>query len=156
MSTVFSEGDHVDYLGDGADGIPPARGRIMAVASQHGVHVKWLTGPRVDRIDMVSIYDLEKSASAVVTDAPVITATSVWRAMKDDGEAGVLTFLAAAKQTDTWTDIARDTLEFVEARLRADASMELPYEQLTDDQVERVVSLGARTLLAQAFGQEAS
>ena len=153
--TVFLEGDHVDYVGDGRDGIPAAPGRIMAVASQNAVHVEWVDGPRTGMIDMVSVYDLEKSASESTIAPPTITAHSVRRAMNTDGEVGVLNFLAAVQQTGTWERIAREAKGFVEGRLRVDESMELPYEQLRPEEIDRVISLAAVTILAQAFGEGA-
>lgn len=152
--TIFNEGAHVDYVGDGRDGIPAAAGRIMALASSSAVHVRWDDGPRRGKIDLVSVWDLEKSASEVALIAPTqITSHSVRRVMNTDGEAGVLNFLSAAKRIDTWTGIAKEALDYVERALRADASMDLAYEQLRADEVDSVVSLAARTLLAQAFGE---
>lgn len=151
---TFVEGEHVDYVGDGVDGIPPAQAKIIAVASRDAVHVQWLDGERVGKIDMISVYDLEKSASTATLAAPQISAVSVRRVMNVEGETGVLNFLAAAKQIETWERIAREALGYVEGRLRVDASMDLPYEQLKPEEVDRVIALAAHTILTQAFGGE--
>lgn len=150
--SVFLEGDHVDYVGDGVDGIPPARGEIVAVAGQNAVHVHWFDGERIGKIDMVSKWDLEKSPSDATLTAPTITAHSVRRVMNVEGDVGVLNFLAAAKQTDSWESVAREALGYVEGRLRVDPSMELVYEQLRPDEVDQVITLAARTILTQAYG----
>lgn len=154
--SVFLEGDHVDYLGDGLDGIPPAQGKIVAFASQSTAYVEWLNGPRAKQIDMVSKFDLEKSASETVVRAPEITAISVRRAMNVEGVPGVLQFLAAAQQLGTWERIAREALGYVEGRLRVDDSMELPYEQLQPEEIDQVITTAARTLLRDMFGEVAS
>jgi hypothetical protein len=154
--TVFLEGEHVDYVGDGLDGIPPAQGRIMAVASKAAVHVEWLTGPRQGQIDLVEVYDLEKSASVAAVQAPTVSASVlVRRVMHREGSAGVLRYLAALNQLISWEEIAEEALRFVESRLKVDASMDLPYETLTSEEIEALVRTSAVTLLRDKFGEVA-
>lgn len=154
--TVFLEGDHVDYLGDGLDGLPPAQGRIMALASKTAAHVEWLSGLRIGEIDVVSVHDLEKSASLAAVAAPKISAAVLVRqVMHREGTPGVLQYLAAINQLSTWEDIAADVLRFVESRLRVDASMELPYETLRSDEVDEIIKSSALTLLRDKFSDEA-
>jgi hypothetical protein len=71
--------------------------------------------------------------------------------MNAEGEEGVINFLARAKRLDTWEQIAHDALQFVQGRLKVDASLDLAYEQLHPEEVERVVALGAQVLLRDAF-----
>lgn len=153
-TTSFYEGDAVSYLGDGADGLEPATGTLMYFASRRAAFVKWSSGPRMGQMDLVDLYDLvpAPSTAAIEAHAP-ITAISVRRVMNIEGEAGVINFLAAAKQLDTWESIARQALTYVQDRLRVDASMELPYEQLQRPEIEKVIALSARTLLRDAFGE---
>lgn len=157
MSTVFLEGDHVDYVGDGLDGIPPAQGRIMAFASKTAAHVEWTSGPRQGGIDMVSIYDLEKSASIATVQAPTVSAgVLVRRVMHREGSTGVLRYLSALNQLSGWEDIAAEVIGFVEAKLRSDASMDLPYETLTADEIDSLVRTSALVLLRDKFGEGAA
>lgn len=156
MGTMFFEGEHVDYVGDGLDGIPPAQGRIMAFASEKAAHVLWENGPREEAIDIVGLHDLEHSASLSTMSAkPSVTAPMlVRRVMKREGSAGVLQYLASTHQLDSWPDIARDILTYVESRLRVDSSMELPYELLGPDDVDRIITTAAQTLLRDMFSGE--
>lgn len=159
--TPFYEGDPVSYVGDGLDGIPAARGKIMAFASAEAAHVEWTEGPRLGGIDMVSIYDLEKTASEATLLAPLsaprITTSAVRKVMSSEGEHGVLQYLAATGSLETWGGIGQDVLSFVESRLRVDPSMDLPYEQLNNDEVDRLINTAARTLLRDLFsGGEAA
>jgi len=162
MSTVFFEGDHVDYVGDGLDGIPPAQGRIMAVASntpgREAAHVLWGNGPREGQIDIVGLHDLEKSASLATmsSQANVTAPMLVRRLMKREGSSGVLQYLALNHQLETWTDIANEVVRFVESRLRVDASMELPYELLDGDQMDNLIVTSAQTLLRDMFSEGAA
>jgi hypothetical protein len=128
--SVFYVGDHVDYLGDGLDGIPAAPGKIMLFASVTAAHVEWLDGPRTGQIDIVDCRDLEKSASVASMEAPRLTATSMRRVYNAEGEQGVLRYLSAIGHLDSWDKIADEALAYVLGRLKVDLSMELPYEQL--------------------------
>jgi hypothetical protein len=151
--TALYEGDSVSYVGDALDGIEPAQGKIMAFASAHAAHVMWTTGARTGQIDMVDVYDLMPCASEAALASASLSATAVSRVYAAEGETGVVNYLASAKQIDTWPTIAKDTLEFVVGRLKADASMELPWEQLTPDQVEKVATLAATVLLRDSFSE---
>lgn len=151
-STFFREGDHVDYLGDGLDGLPPAQAKIMMVASNTSAHVEWLSGPKEGGMDLVSLFDLEHSASFSAVEAPKIGGPVLVRqVMHREGSAGVLQYLAATHQLVTWEDIAADALRYVEGRLRVDASMEMPYETLSSDEIDQVIRASARVLLRDKF-----
>jgi hypothetical protein len=150
---IFYETDHVDYVGDGLDGIPPAQGRIVAFASQSAAHVLWENGPREGGIDIVSLHDLEKSAALETVEPKVTAPMLVRRVMKREGSAGVLRYLATNHQLDSWADIARDVEQFVESRLRVDASMELPYELLDPDSMELLIVASRQTLLRDMFSE---
>lgn len=154
MSSVpFYEGDSVSYVGEYIDGIEPAAGTLMYFASNSAAYVKWSTGAREGQIDMVDLYDLTPAPSVAALAAAVpFTTISVRRVMNAEGEAGVLNFLASAHQLASWEKVAREALDYVQHRLRVDASMELPYEQLDQTEIDRVIALGARILLRDAFG----
>lgn len=145
--TPFYEGTTVAYIGPDA----PATGTLMAFASSTAAHVKWSSGPRTGQIDMVDLYDLTPTASQAALESPRITAFSVRRVMNSEGTPGVLNYLASAQQLATWPGIAQEALEFVEARLRSDPSMELAYEQLRPEEVDSLAALGAQVLLRDAF-----
>lgn len=149
--TPFYEGDSVSYVGDGLDGIEPATGTLMAFASSTHAHVQWKTGARAGQIEMVDLYDLMKSPSEASLQAPQISAISVRRVMNTEGEEGVVNFLAKARQLGTWERIAQRAYQYVQDQLRVDASMELPYEQLNPDEVQRVIAVSAQVLLRDAF-----
>jgi hypothetical protein len=148
------EGDSVAYLGDGRDGLQPASGTLVYFASDTAANVKWSTGPRQGEIDMVSIYDLVPEPSQAALHAPTLTTMSVRMVMGSEGEQGVINLLARANRLANWERIARDVLNYVEARLKVDTSLDLAYEQLSSEQMDRVVSVGARRLLRDAFGEE--
>lgn len=154
--SVFYEGDHVDYVGDGLDGIPTAQGKITAFASHVAAHVEWLSGARVGEIDIVHLRDLEKSASVASLESPRMTATSVRRVFNAEGETGVLRYLAATGQLETWDKIAEEALRYVTGRLQVDMSMELAYECLTQPEAERIVASAAAALLRDKFSGEVS
>ena len=147
-STAFYEGDDVSFVGVF---MPPAHGKLLSFASRTAAHVKWTTGAREGEIDLVDIYDLMPATASVEPD--VMSFTAVRRVMSADGEAGVINFLATAQLLDSWQEIAADTLAFVAARIRSDASMDLPHEQLQPQEVDRVVVLASRVLLRDAFGE---
>jgi hypothetical protein len=149
--TALYEGDSVSYVGDALDGIEPASGTLMYFASRDAAHVRWTSGARAGQIDLVDVYDLMPTASQAALQAPIITTISVRRVMNAEGEEGVINFLARAKRLDTWEQIAHDALQFVQGRLKVDASLDLAYEQLHPEEVERVVALGAQVLLRDAF-----
>lgn len=159
--TPLYEKDAVAYVGDGLDGIPPARGEIITFASKEAAYVRWTEGPRFNEIDMVSIFDLEKSASEATTMAPLTARATVAHAVRrvndSEGETGVLRYLAAAGHLGSWNAIGQEVLQYVEGRLRVDPSMDLPFEQLNSDEVDRLISTAARTLLRDLFsGGEAA
>jgi hypothetical protein len=152
--TAFYEGDSVAYVGDALDGIEPATGTLMAFASSRAAHVKWLTGQRTGEIDIVDIYDLMPTASVASLVSPTITATSVRQVHAAEGCEGVLNYLANAQQLGGWPDIAKAAHAFVTSAIKADASMELVWEQLGPDEVDKVASLAATVLLRDSFSEE--
>ena len=152
--TSLYEGDLVAYVGDALDGIEPARGRILSFASSKAAHVQWTTGSRLNQIDLLDIYDLMPIASEASLEAGRLSATSVRHVYNVEGETGVLNFLSSTAQLTTWPDIAADVLEFVEAKLKADDSFELVWEQLQPAEVSKVAALAATALLRDAFGGE--
>lgn len=156
MSSVFYEGDHVDYVGDGLDGIPAAQGKIMAFASRTAAHVEWLSGERLGAIDIVHLRDLEKSASVASLESPRLTAHSVRRVMSAEGAEGVLRYLAAKGFLDTWDKIAEETVRYVQGRLSVDGSMDVPFENLTQAEAECIVAVAAVALLRDKFTGEVS
>jgi hypothetical protein len=150
MSVALYEGDTVSYVGVA---MPPAHGKLLYFASDRAAHVKWATGAHQGQIDIVDVYDLEPvtAAEAIATVDPM-GHTAVRRVMDADGESGVINFLVTSSQTGGWSKIAADVLGYVEGRIRLDASMEMPGEQLTRDEYDRVVGLASRALLRDAFG----
>lgn len=154
--TSFYEGDTVSYVGDGLDGIEPATGKLMHFASREAAYVQWTTGARKDQIDLVDIYDLTPMASTAAVQAPTLSAISVRLVMAREGEEGVINLLAKAKQLGTWEKIASEAFRYVQDRLRVDSSMDLAYEQLQPEEVQRVIALGAQVLLRDAFTVEES
>lgn len=150
MSIALYEGDTVSYTGVA---MPPAHGKLLYFASDRAAHVKWATGTHTGQIDIVDIYDLEPvhAAQAIAVVDPM-GHTAVRRVMDADGEAGVINFLVTSSQTEGWSKIARDVLAYVEDRIRLDASMEMPVEQLSSPEYDRVVGLASRLLLRDAFG----
>jgi hypothetical protein len=152
--TSLYEGDLVAYVGDALDGIEPAQGRIMAFASSRDAHVMWTTGSRVNQIDVINVYDLMPVASVASLESAKLTATSVRHVYNVEGETGVLNYLSSTAQLVTWPDIAAEVLEFVTGKLKADASMELCWEQLEPEQVSKVAALAATVLLRDSFGPE--
>lgn len=153
-TTSFYEGDTVAYVGDALDGIAPASGTLLAFASSSAAHVKWTSGPHLGQIEIVDLYDLMPTASVAALESPQITAHSVRRVMNAEGETGVLNFLSSARQLDTWPTIAADALDYVTGRLKADTSMELVWEQLRPDEVEKVAALAAVVLLRDSLPEE--
>lgn len=151
MSTSFFEGDSVSYVGTA---MPPAHGRLLYFASDRAAHVKWAEGAREGQIDIVDLYDLAPVTSSVaVAVIDPMGHTACRQVMSAEGPEGVLNFLVTAKQIDNWERIAREVHRYAEQLLRRDASMDMPYEQLTGEDYERVVTLSTRVLLRDAFGE---
>jgi hypothetical protein len=149
--TALYEGDTVSYVGTA---MPPAHGKLLFFASQRAAHVKWADGVRQGEIDLIDIHDLSPvTAGAVIGEADPMGHTACVRALEAEGPPGVLNFLVASKQVENWPDIATDVLGYVEARIRADGSMDMPNEQLTHEDFDRVVRLASRVLLRDAFGE---
>lgn len=149
MTTLY-EGDAVSYVGTA---MPPARGKLLFFASRDSAHVQWTEGIRTGEIDLIDIYDLAPiTAGTALGETDPMGHTACVRALEAEGPAGVLNFLVASKQVSTWQQIAHDALRFVEARIRADDSMDMPNEQLSVDDYDRVVRLASRVLLHDAFG----
>jgi hypothetical protein len=151
--TALYEGDTVAYVGDALDGIEPARGRIMAFASSQAAHVQWTTGSRAGQVDMVDVYDLMPCPSVASLESGRLTATSVRHVYTIEGAEGVLKYLSSTAQLATWPDIAADALAYVTGKLKADASLELCWEQLDADQVDKVAALAAEVLLRDSFSE---
>jgi hypothetical protein len=150
MSIALYEGDTVSYVGVA---MPPAHGKLLYFASDQAAHVKWASGTRQGEIDIVDVYDLEPvTAAQAVAVVDPMGHTAVRRVMDADGEAGVINFLVTSSQTTGWPTIAADVLAYVEDRIRVDASMEMPQEQLSPVEYDRVVGLASRALLRDAFG----
>lgn len=145
------EGQTVKWNGDGES----ARGHIVAIAGRDTVHVKWATGPNAGGITITDVYDLDPFVSNRVTEKEdPLHLTAVRKAFDQDGEAGVLNFLASHKYLDHWQDIARDVLDYTEQRIRVDASMELVDEQLSTSERAIVIQAAALALLRDAFSEE--
>lgn len=150
--TPFYEGDSVSYVGDGLDGIEPATGQLMSFVSNTHAYVQWKTGARLREIDMVDLDDLVPMASeATLQTRAVISPFGCRVVMAREGEEGVVNYLASVRQIGTWERIAADAYRFVQDRLKVDASMELPYEQLQPEEVQRVIAVSAQVLLRDAF-----
>jgi hypothetical protein len=142
------EGQTVKWNGIG----DPARGHIVAIAGKDAVHVKWATGPNSGDITVTDVYDLDPFVSNRVTEREdPLHLTAVRRAYDQDGESGVLNFLASHKFLDTWQSIAKDVLDYTEQRIRIDASMELVDEQLSTPERTLVIQAAALALLRDAF-----
>lgn len=145
------EGQTVKWNGIG----DPARGHIVAVAGKDAVHVKWATGPNAGDVTLTDAYDLDPFVSNRVTEREdPLHLTAVRRAYDQDGESGVLNFLASHKYLDTWQAIAQDVLDYAEQRIRVDASMELVDEQLSTQERGLVIQAAALALLRDAFSEE--
>lgn len=151
MTTSLYEGDAVSYVG--AD-MPPAQGKLLYFASDQAAHVKISSGPHEGSVMVVDIRDLMPIESPqVIASIDPNSHNALRRVMASQGEAGVVNFLVTANQIEGWEAIARDALRYVESRLRSDSSMDLPYEQLSSAEVDRLVSLSSRVLLRDAFGE---
>lgn len=148
MSTIFYEGAEVEWVGGG--GIK-AEGHIVSLGSTHA-HVKWASGPDALDITFVDLYDLEPVTAKKVEEDPMHM-VAVRRAFDREAVTGVLNFLASNNYLDTWQDIAKDVLAYVESRIRTDASMDLVEEQLSVPEREQVVKAGALALLRDAFSE---
>lgn len=151
--TSFYEGDSVAYLGDGADGLQPATGTLLAFASHRAAHVKWNTGPRTGQIDAVDLYDLMPAASvaALTAAAQAVGTMPVRRVYAAEGETGVVNYLSHIAHLAAWPRIAADALAYVSDRLQADASFEPVWEELEPEQVAKVAELAATVLLRDSF-----
>jgi len=143
------EGQTIQWIGGGYQ----ARGHIVALAG-NGAHVRWTTGPNAGQMTVDDIYDLEPYVAAKEPQEDPLHLTAVRNAFDAEGEAGVLNFLASNNYLDSWQKIAVDVLEFVQQRIRIDASMELVEEQLTPAEKARVVHTASLALLRDAFGIE--
>lgn len=151
MSTYLYEGQTVSWIGDET----PAHGHIIAVAGKSSAHVKWASGPNAGDVTLTDLYDLAPVVAGHIDEAEdPMHLTAVRKVYDLDGEAGVLNFLASHEYLDTWRKIAADALEYVEERIRVDASMELVEEQLSPTERNLVVQAAALTLLRDAFGIE--
>lgn len=152
--TSFYEGDSVAYLGDGADGLAPATGTLLAFASHRAAHVKWNTGPRTGQIDAVDLYDLMPAASvaALTAAAQAVGTMPVRRVYAAEGETGVVNYLSHIAHLAAWQQIAADAHQYVIGKLKADAAMDQVWEELDGAQVEKVAELAATVLLRDAFG----
>ena len=145
------EGQTVTWAGDST----PARGHIIAVASENALHVKWATGPNAGDITIAEKWDLEPVTAAQTNDIEdPLHLTAVARAYSSDQERGVLNFLASNDYLDSWQKIASDVLDYTKQKIRVDASMELVEEQLTPMEQRKVVQAAALALLRDAFGME--
>lgn len=151
MSIYLYEGQSVTANYGGTT----ARGTIIAVAGRDAAHVQWATGPDAGNLTLTDIYDLAPvTAAQVDADDDPLHIRSVAVAYNQGGETEVLNFLASNEYLDSWQKIASDVLEFTQAKIRVDASMELVEEQLTPSEQRRVVQAAALALLRDAFGLE--
>jgi hypothetical protein len=145
------EGDAVSYVGAA---MPPAHGKLLFFASEQAAHVKWSDGPFEGKIAIVDIWDLMPVESAqVLASLDPNSPNALRRVMASQGESGAVNFLVSANQVEGWTGIARETLNFVQAKLRSDASMDMAYEQLSAAEIDSLIAFSSRVLLKDAFGE---
>jgi hypothetical protein len=144
--TVLWEGQTVSAQEDRS-----ARGHIVMIAGADSAHVKWATGPYAGTMTLEDVYDLDPVVAGQIDEPDPMHLVAVRRAFDASQETGVLNFLASNKYLDSWQKIARDVVEFVEDKIRVDASMELVEEQLTTPERDMVVQAAALALLRDAF-----
>lgn len=142
--TPFYEGDQVSSVGG------DAVGKLISVASQSAAWVNWESGSR-SGLDLVDLRDIEPIQVVAAPRQVVATVRSVYAAQGGDG---VVDFLAASGQLGDWPLIAEGALNFVVGRLRGSLSMDLPYEELSDDAREDVLHTAALRLLRDAVTPE--
>lgn len=148
--TPFYEGDLVTSVRLGDE---PRQGTLIAIASQDAAWVKWEPGlgEVTGVLELVDLYDVTPSASYIAAPTPVVTVRTVHAST---GSHGVVDYLAATGQLEDWPRIAEQALNFVIGKLRASASMDLPYEELPQEHVETVLHTAALRLLRDAVTPE--
>lgn len=148
--SIYLEGQEVTWVGLGK----PAHGQIIAIAGRDSAHVKWNSGPQEGSITLTDLYDIAPLSVVAVQEpdeGDPMHLTAVRKVYDTDGDVGVLNFLASRDYLIGWQKIAAEVLEFAEQRIRADASMDLPEEQLSTNEFNGVVASAAMTLLRDAF-----
>lgn len=162
----FSEGQQVSYVGDGHDGQSLGdRGKLLVITGSAG-HVQWSSGPLEGEVTLTALgalapasgktartFDALEDSLEVGTTAP-LQATAARDVYDEDGEVGVLNFMATSGHLGSFSDIAEETLSFVEERIRRDASIRQAIAGLEEEESEAVIRLASQVLLRDAFSQD--
>jgi len=154
---MIREGAKVSYVGYGEGGLAVGdQGKVVANAGSAS-HVRWSTGACVDQILLVRNEDLVQ-ATATKDEIDFASAPLVAIAVRDvydaGGEVGLLNALAEEGHLAGFTQIAEETLEWVQAQVAADPSVREALGHLEDQERTEMLSFMAVALLRDAFGRE--
>lgn len=160
------EGSDVSYVGPGE--LFGSQGLFLASANAYAGHVKWATGPRAGRIELVDGEDLvtvhkgqmvvhgggrfrDDLEDSLEVGLPVLAARHIQDA---EGTMGLLSRMASQGHLSGFAGVAEEALAHVAHRVRQDPGIREITAQLDEDEAEALVQLAAHSLIQQAFGDD--